>query len=87
MVYQGRVYALGTCHATVSPYSTHLEPTRYGPLMDIALGIVGAVIGGWIMSALGFAPGGMAYTIIVAILGACLLVAIARAMSGRKPVA
>lgn len=58
----------------------------YGPLMDIILGIVGAVIGGWIFSALGFAAGGMIYTIIVAILGACLLVAIARALSGRKTV-
>lgn len=59
----------------------------YGPLMDIILGIVGAVIGGWIVSAIGFAGnGGMIYTIIVAIIGACLLVAIARGLSGRKTV-
>jgi len=50
------------------------------------LGIVGAVIGGWLVSALGFGGGGMIYTIIVAILGACILVAIARALSGRKTV-
>jgi len=58
----------------------------YGPLMDIVLGIVGAVIGGWIMTALGFGARGMISTIIVAILGACILVAIARALSGRRRV-
>ena len=59
----------------------------YGPLMDIILGIVGAVIGGWIFSAIGFAgSGGAIYTIIVAIIGACLLVAIARGLSGRRTV-
>jgi uncharacterized membrane protein YeaQ/YmgE (transglycosylase-associated protein family) len=58
----------------------------YGPLMDIVLGIVGAVIGGWIVTALGFGGGGLIYTIIVAILGACILVAIARALSGRRSV-
>jgi uncharacterized membrane protein YeaQ/YmgE (transglycosylase-associated protein family) len=58
----------------------------YGPLMDIVLGIVGAVIGGWIVTALGFGGGGMIYTIIVAILGACILVAVARMLSGRRSV-
>ena len=61
-----------------------MRGTGYGPLMDIVLGIVGAVIGGWILSALGFGAGGMIYTIIVAIIGACILVAIARALSGRR---
>ncbi len=56
----------------------------YGPLMDIILGIVGAVIGGWIMSVLGVGGGGMIYTIVVAIIGACILVALARAVSGRR---
>jgi uncharacterized membrane protein YeaQ/YmgE (transglycosylase-associated protein family) len=31
----------------------------YGTLMDIVIGIVGAVIGGWIMSMLGFARRGV----------------------------
>jgi uncharacterized membrane protein YeaQ/YmgE (transglycosylase-associated protein family) len=51
----------------------------YGVLMDIVVGIVGAVIGGFIMKALGFAgSGGMIYTILVAVLGAVLLTFILR---------
>src|SRR5690242_15385639 len=40
----------------------------YGFIMDIVVGIIGALIGGFIMSRLGLAAsGGMIYTIIVAI--------------------
>ncbi len=53
--------------------------------MDIILGIVGAVIGGWIMRSLGFAgEGGMVYTILVAIGGAVLLTAIVRLITGQR---
>lgn len=46
----------------------------YGVLTDILLGIAGAVLGGRIMQALGFAGrGGLIYTILVAIGGAVLL--------------
>lgn len=57
----------------------------YGVLMDIILGIVGAVVGGWIMRSLGFAgQGGMVYTILVAIGGAVVLTAIVRLITGRR---
>jgi uncharacterized membrane protein YeaQ/YmgE (transglycosylase-associated protein family) len=47
--------------------------------MDIVLGIVGAVIGGFIMRALGFSTsGGLVPTILVAILGAVVLVVLVR---------
>jgi uncharacterized membrane protein YeaQ/YmgE (transglycosylase-associated protein family) len=47
---------------------------RQGVLMDIVLGIAGALVGGWIMRAIGFAgQGNMIYTILVAIGGAVLL--------------
>jgi uncharacterized membrane protein YeaQ/YmgE (transglycosylase-associated protein family) len=47
--------------------------------MDIALGIIGAIAGGFIMRALGFAgQGGMIYTIIVAVIGAVILTLIVR---------
>jgi len=46
----------------------------YGVFTDILLGIAGALVGGWIMRALGFAGGGLLYTILVAIGGAVLLV-------------
>ena len=52
-----------------------MKGSGYGPLMDILLGIVGAIVGGWIMRALGF------YTsILVAILGAVIVIVIVRAL-------
>ena len=49
------------------------------------LAFVGAVIGGYVMGALGFATaGGTIYTILVAILGACILVALVRLITGRR---
>ncbi|PYX61927.1 MAG: GlsB/YeaQ/YmgE family stress response membrane protein [Acidobacteria bacterium] len=56
-----------------------MKGSGYGPLMDIALGIVGGVIGGWIMNLLGFyTSGGLIPSILVAILGAVVLVALLR---------
>jgi len=47
--------------------------------MEIVLGIIGAVVGGFIMRTLGFAgQGGMIYTIIVAVIGAVILTLIVR---------
>ena len=57
----------------------------YGMFMDTILGIVGAVVGGWIMRALGFAGrGGMIYTILVAIGGAVLLTAVVRWITNKS---
>ena len=51
----------------------------YGPLMDIVIGILGALAGGFIMSHLGFAgAGGLFYTIIVAVIGAVILTLLLR---------
>jgi len=63
-----------------------MKGSGYGWLMDIVLGIVGAIIGGYVMSALGLFGGGLIYSILVAILGACILVALVRLFTGRKPV-
>ncbi len=53
--------------------------------MDIVIGMIGAVIGGWIMQALGFAgQGGMVYTILVAIGGAVILTAIIRLITKNR---
>jgi uncharacterized membrane protein YeaQ/YmgE (transglycosylase-associated protein family) len=47
---------------------------HHGVLLDIVIGIAGALVGGWIMRAIGFAgQGNMIYTILVAIGGAVLL--------------
>ncbi|HLJ86823.1 MAG TPA: GlsB/YeaQ/YmgE family stress response membrane protein [Candidatus Angelobacter sp.] len=46
----------------------------HGVLMDILLGIAGAIVGGWLMRLVGFAgAGGTIYTIIVAVIGAMVL--------------
>ena len=53
-----------------------------GVFLNIIIGIVGAVLGGWVMSLLG--EGGVGgfnlYSFFVAVLGACVLIAIVRAM-------
>jgi uncharacterized membrane protein YeaQ/YmgE (transglycosylase-associated protein family) len=46
---------------------------RFGVLPDIVIGIVGAIIGGWIFSRLrGFPINGMLGTIVVAFVGAVI---------------
>ena len=50
----------------------------YGPLMDIALGIVGAVVGGVLLGLLGIHSEGFIGTIIVAIVGAVFLIWLSR---------
>jgi uncharacterized membrane protein YeaQ/YmgE (transglycosylase-associated protein family) len=57
----------------------------YGTVMDIVVGIVGAIIGGFIMRAVGFAgQGGMIYTILIAILGAVILTWLLRLVTGNR---
>src|ERR1700728_1035501 len=51
----------------------------YGVLVDIILGILGGILGGWVFGLLGIWPGGgMIGSIIVAFVGAVILVAITR---------
>jgi uncharacterized membrane protein YeaQ/YmgE (transglycosylase-associated protein family) len=62
-----------------------MQGTGFGALMDIVVGIVGAIVGGFIMRALGFAgQGGLIYTILVAVLGAVILTFILRLVTGRR---
>ena len=53
-----------------------------GLLWDIIIGIIGAVIGGWIMSLFGQTGvnGFNLYSFVVAVLGASILIAIVRAL-------
>jgi len=55
---------------------------QQGVLLNIIVGIVGAVIGGWLMNAVGKSGvGGFnLYSFLVALLGACVLIAIVRAL-------
>jgi uncharacterized membrane protein YeaQ/YmgE (transglycosylase-associated protein family) len=50
----------------------------YGVIMDIVLGIIGAVVGGWLMGIFGIQAWGFVGTIIVAIIGAVFLIWITR---------
>lgn len=57
----------------------------YGFFLDIILGIVGALVGGYIAAALGLSPqGGLIYTILIAICGAVLVVFVVRLITGRR---
>jgi len=57
----------------------------YGPVVDIAMGIAGAVGGGFIMRlASSPAYGGLAYSSLAALLGAALLTATSAYANGRK---
>jgi uncharacterized membrane protein YeaQ/YmgE (transglycosylase-associated protein family) len=49
----------------------------YGPLVDIVLGIAGAIVGGFLLGFLRLG-GGLILSIVVATIGACLLVWLAR---------
>ena len=44
-----------------------------GLLFNMLLGIVGAVIGGWVFSFLGVAVDGFTGSLVTAVIGACLL--------------
>ncbi len=59
-----------------------LMSTGGGLVWDIAVGIVGALIGGFVMSMLGATgvEGFDLYSFLVALLGACILIAIVRAV-------
>jgi uncharacterized membrane protein YeaQ/YmgE (transglycosylase-associated protein family) len=50
----------------------------YGMLMDIVLGILGAIVGGWVFGLLDLHAGGLIGEIIVAFVGAVILVWITR---------
>ena len=61
--------------------------TNQGLLMNIILGIVGAVIGNFLLMLIfGATMGGIVGQLIVAVVGACLLIAIYRAVRGRRAV-
>lgn len=62
-----------------------MRGSGFGPVMDIVVGIAGAIIGGWIMRTVGFQAGGdMLYTILVAIGGAIVLTWLFRLLTGSR---
>ena len=55
-----------------------MRGSGYGILMDLVLGLIGAVIGGWIFGLLGISSYGFLGSLAAATVGAIVLVAIAR---------
>jgi uncharacterized membrane protein YeaQ/YmgE (transglycosylase-associated protein family) len=56
-----------------------MKGSGYGVWMDIALGIAGSFMGGFLIQAMGYASrGGLLYTLAIAICGAVILTALAR---------
>lgn len=61
----------------------HLTRGRgYGCILNVILGLVGAVIGGWVFTRLGIEAWGFFGSLAAATVGAVLLVAIARMFAG-----
>ena len=57
----------------------------YGCFVNILLGMVGAVLGGWIFTKLGIYPtGGWLFSLAAATVGAVVLVSVARLFSGGR---
>jgi len=64
-----------------------LKGNGYGPLMDIVVGIGGAVGGGFLMRSAGFSGyRGTIYTTLITIIGAVILMLLA-GLDGRRPYA
>ncbi len=56
-----------------------MKGSGYGLVMDLALGVIGSIVGTWIMRILGlYSTGGLVPSILVAILGAVVVVALVR---------
>ena len=55
-----------------------------GLIMNILLGIVGAVVGNFLLSLVGVGLGGLVGQLIIAVVGACVLILIYRAVKGRS---
>ena len=55
----------------------------HGLLTNIVVGIVGGVIGGWLLSLVGLGSGGWIWTLITAVIGACLLLCVVGAIRSK----
>jgi uncharacterized membrane protein YeaQ/YmgE (transglycosylase-associated protein family) len=66
-----------------------MRGSGYGVIGDIVLGILGAILGGWITAAVlgrDMVNGFNVETLLVAVLGAVVLIAVSRLFSGRRAI-
>jgi uncharacterized membrane protein YeaQ/YmgE (transglycosylase-associated protein family) len=63
-----------------------VNKTGEGMLMDIILGIVGAVVGGWLFNAFGMpgVSGVNLYSLLVAVIGAAVFLIVYHALTRRR---
>jgi len=62
-----------------------MKGSGYGVLMDLVLGLVGGLVGGFVFRALGLGgSGGLLWSILVATIGAVILVWIVRMITGNR---
>lgn len=63
-----------------------MKGSGFGVLMDMIVGLIGALIGGFIMEHLfgASASGGFLYSIVVAVIGAVLLTFLLRLVTGNR---
>lgn len=64
-----------------------MKGSGYGFIMDMVVGLVGALIGGFVSSHLGFGGEGnhgMIMSIVIAVIGAVILTLIVRLITGRR---
>jgi uncharacterized membrane protein YeaQ/YmgE (transglycosylase-associated protein family) len=54
----------------------------YGLLIDLLLGIVGSMLGGWVFTLLGLSASGLIGQLVMATVGAVLLIVIVRSLRG-----
>ena len=62
--------------------------TGSGILLDIVLGIVGAMVGGWLFTTFGAMPvtGFNIYSVLVAVIGAVVVLVLYHAIFGRRAI-
>ena len=56
----------------------------FGLIGDLVVGLIGSLVGGFLVSFFDTGTAGFVGSIFVAFLGACVFIAIARAISGRR---
>jgi uncharacterized membrane protein YeaQ/YmgE (transglycosylase-associated protein family) len=94
-IFQDRVYTVGVSSRGLIGWiiigllagwiAGHLTRGRgFGCIVDVILGLIGAVIGGWIFTRLGILAWGFWGSLAAATVGAVLLVAAARLFAGGR---
>ncbi len=63
-----------------------MSGSGYGFIMDMVVGLVGALVGGFLMTHIlgAAASGGLIYTVVVAVVGAVILTVLLRLVTGGR---